>query len=1208
MNSFPMSPRQIFRLNHVALLVAAWLVVPAASLSAQQQHSVANYKLANKFSRDYVQQRIHSTSVRPQWIGETDRFWYSYETGTGRYYWLVDPAAKSKTPLFDRDVLAALLTQEVKKPLDAANLELSNASINDTGTVFKFTVEGLSFEYELATAKLKNLGKAKQAPSPPPSARSAEGRRRYFSSRRGGPSQSRDPRNFSPDRRYYLYAQKHNLYLVKGTEVKSDAQDDEKAKEEKEETSKKIDDAEKKKDQKSDAGQEGGRKVDGKKVNNKKVVQGRRKKTDRDQEEGKSEEEGGENKTNQDKQVEKEAERQVKEEGKQQQQKKDDEVGKKVVERKKEDDRKDEETTEKIDDREEDEEKDDQQEDQQTTGGAGEDAGSQDGEEKSDEKKYEYDEKKAKQLTKDGEEDYSFGGDDTDRKSRPRARWSEDSQAFYVTRSDSREVAELFLVNTLSMPRPTLEKYKYPMPGEENVRNTELYYYRIDTRKMVLVDPKWENESYLNVHWAKRSEFLRFVRRDRLYRNVELCEINTKTGESKVLISESVNDANIETQDVRYVNDKQQMIWWSERTGWGHYYLYDEDGTFKNAITSGPWRASGIVEIDEEKGLLYFTGNAREATDDNVYYSHLYRCFLDGSDVTLLDPGNASHRSTLSPTRDYLVDNYSRVDLAPKSVLRNSKGAEMMVLEEADLSRLVEAGWKMPHRFKLKAADGVTDLYGNMWLPFDLNEKHKYPIIAYVYPGPQQEGVSHTFTAVSSQQQLANLGFVVIQVGHRGGSPRRSKAYASYGYFNLRDYGLADKKAAIEQLAERFEFVDIERVGIYGHSGGGFMTAAALLKEPYNEFFKVGVSSSGNHDNNVYGSYWAERYHGLKVVEVKEDEKQEEGQTERGEGQRELGRDRGERGQGYEQRKQQVQRKEEVKKEVTRQEDQKKDDGKEVEQKTDSSENGLKKTGEEQRQGRRQQVTRKRKVNAVKPNAQNAETRQEAKKQVGREQGKKQRAERQQKKSQRAGKEVVSAKEKEAEKTDANEATKVKSKVESEGEKQGNRKVAKRKKKSGKKKVSKQDGERKEEVKKIEDETKKVEKEKVEQKKDVKEEQDDQEEDEKEDEKQQEDEKKTKLEIHVPTNAELAANLKGHLLLVHGEIDNNVHPAGTMRLVDALIKANKRFDMLIIPGKRHSYGDAQPYFTQRMWEYFAEHLLGDHQAGADINVKSRVTR
>ena len=520
---------------------------------------------------------------------------------------------------------------------------------------------------------------------------------------------------------------------------------------------------------------------------------------------------------------------------------------------------------------------------------------------------------------------------------------------------------------------------------------------------------------------------LRFVRRDRLRRNLDFCKLNTRTGEVEVILSERYEVGLIGIQEPRYLEDREEMIWWSERSGWGHYYLYDLDGNLKNVITPGPFYARQILEVDEEKGILYFRGNGREK-GENIYYSHLYRVFLDGTGMALMDSGNATHTSVLSPNQRFLVDNFNRLDQAPKSVLRNADDDILLELEEADLSALIATGWKLPETFKIKAVDGVTDLYGNMWKPFDFDENAKYPIIAHVYPGPQQEGVSHTFSATGGgRQALANLGFIVIQVGHRGGTPGRSKAYQNFSYFNMRDYGLPDKKAAIEKLAAIHPFIDVERVGIYGHSGGGFMTGTALMLPPYNDFFKVGVSSSGNHDNNVYNNSWSERYHGLKEVELEEetDEETDEGN----------GNDNGNRGRGRGQR-------------------------------------GGRGQGRGGRRGRGQ--------------------------------------------------------------TDQDQ---------------------------------------------------------------------DDEQDEDEDE-EEETLDSDRFEIHIPTNAELAENLKGHLLLVHGDMDNNVHPAGTIRLVDALIKANKRFDLLIIPGARHGYGAASGYFTQRMWEYFSEHLLDDYQSSADINDKS----
>jgi dipeptidyl aminopeptidase/acylaminoacyl peptidase len=585
----------------------------------------------------------------------------------------------------------------------------------------------------------------------------------------------------------------------------------------------------------------------------------------------------------------------------------------------------------------------------------------------------------------------TFGSGMDDAIGPPQAEWSSDSKAVYATRIDARGVQDLFLINSLATPRPTLEKYKYPMPGEDAIRKTELYVCEPSSRKLTRVKPKWKDESYSDIHWGKTPGELRFIRRDRLYRNAELCSYDVKTGEAKCLLAEGFEAASLELMPVRYLNESDEMIWWSERTGWGHFYLYSRDGKLKNAITSGDYRASQIVAIDPNSRTMWFIANGREA-GENVYYQHLYRVKLDGTGLTLLDPGNAHHFSTLSPSREFLVDNCSRIDQVPVSVLRDARGQKVMDLEKADLSRLIEFGWKMPSTFTVKAADGVTELYGNMWKPFDFDPKKKYPIIANVYPGPQTEGVTHTFLPISPQQQLAQLGFIVIQVGHRGGTPTRSKAYHAFGYYNLRDYGLADKKAAIEQLAARHSFIDINKVGIYGHSGGGFMSAAAVLQKPYNEFFKAAVATAGNHDNNVYGHYWAERYHGLKEVVVKKDEKK-------------------------------------------------------------AAQGDSKSASDKSTQGHKETQT------------------------------------------------------------------------------------------------------------------------------------------------------ETRFEIKVPTNAELAANLKGALLLVHGDLDNNVHPAGTMRLVSALIKANKRFELLILPGARHAFGEYTPYVQQKTWDFFVDHLLGERHRSADIREK-----
>jgi len=642
------------------------------------------------------------------------------------------------------------------------------------------------------------------------------------------------------------------------------------------------------------------------------------------------------------------------------------------------------------------------------------------------------------QISTDGVKDYSFGFRDTaqvqldeqqqqeqqqqidgtqgggqNRRSRdPRVRptvvWAPDSKVFAISRNDSRKVKELYLVSSLAQPRPTLTSYRYSMPGEENVPQQELWVFKRGTPKVTQINTRhWKDQRLMNIHFNVGSDRIRVVRRDRLQRNLDLIEIDLASGGTKTLLTESLENAALEPQNVRYTKKGGDIIWWSERSGWGQYYLYDNDGTYKRPLTQGSWHAENISAIDSVKGVIWLTGEGREE-GENPYLRHLYRVNADGTGFTLVDPGNFNHNTVVSPTKRYIVDSYSRVDYPTKNVVRDAAGKIVMQLEEADVSRLREMGWKMPEPFVVKAADGVTDIYGNMWKPFDFDSTKKYPIIVNVYPGPQTESVNTTFIAGGVPQQLAQLGFIVIQIGNRGGSPLRSLAYHRYGYYNLRDYALADKKSGIEQLAARHKFIDVEKVGIFGHSGGGFLTAAALMLPPYNDFFKVGVASSGNHDNNIYNQNWSENNHGLKMVAVRKDS---------------ASRGRGARGVAA--------------------------------------------------------------LGSGAPSAQSAVAQQGSV--VG-----------------AAADTVVAA--------------------------------------------------------------------------------------------------DSAFEIHVPTNIELAPNLKGRLLLTTGDMDNNVHPGNTVRLVNALIKANKRFDYMVMPGKPHAYGDMQPYFTKLLMEYFAENLLGDYYR-VDANIR-----
>ena len=604
------------------------------------------------------------------------------------------------------------------------------------------------------------------------------------------------------------------------------------------------------------------------------------------------------------------------------------------------------------------------------------------------------------QLTTDGEKDFSWGfqgrgqnDEETEEEFKKRQRagatWSHDSRYFALTRQDRREVDFLWVVHAVGNTRPKLESYRYDMPGEENVTQTSLHVFDMESREMTQIDDDpWKDqrmgifnefggfggfggffffgggggstEPNITKWLSDSSDELYFWRRSRDQHRVDVMRANPATGEVTAVIEERLNTYVEHQSPARLENG--DLLWWSEQDGWAHLYRYGPDGTVRARLTEGPWHVDGLMGVNEDEGYAVFRANAREEGED-PYYMHTYRVGLNGSGLTLLNPGNYDHQVVVSESARYFIDNYSRVDTNPQSALFDASGRKIMDLETADLTALEAAGYQYPETYQVKADDGVTDIYGVMYKPYDFDPAKQYPIIAYVYPGPQTESVSKSFSLNQTEQALAQFGFIVITIGNRGGHPDRSKWYHNYGYGNLRDYGLADKKAGIEQLADRHGFIDIDRVGIYGHSGGGFMSTAAMLVYP--DFFKVAVSSAGNHNNDVYNANWSEKHDGVKEVK-------------------------------------------------------------------DS-------TG------------------AV-----------------------------------------------------------------------------------------------------------------------------------------------TSFEYDIDRNSDIAANLKGHLLLTTGDVDNNVHHAGTFRMAEALIRANKRFDFFIFPGQRHGFGNMSNYWFWLRAEYFVKHLLGDTQWNVDI--------
>lgn len=557
--------------------------------------------------------------------------------------------------------------------------------------------------------------------------------------------------------------------------------------------------------------------------------------------------------------------------------------------------------------------------------------------------------------------------------------WSPDSRYFVTEITDDRAVKPLWVINSVAEPRPTLETYKYQMPGEKEAPISHLYIFDMSDNSRKEINTSRFKDQTISLGYKPRKQSDRhkydvpdiwlgdnnrfFVTRSsRDLHRIDICSYTIGADTLVPLIEERMNTYQ-EVRPLSAIAGGKELVQWSERDGWAHLYLYDDKGNLKRKLTEGPWHVHRILAVDEPTRTVYFTGMGREK-GQNPYYQNLYSVSLDGGPVKKLTSGDYFHSPVIDDNARFFVDNYSRIDTVPETALFATLGGrKVLPLERADFSRLFDAGYKFPEQFVVKAADGVTDLYGVMYKPFNFDETKSYPIIDYVYPGPQVEATNYPFTRMSVRtDRLAQAGFIVITVGNRGGHPDRSKWYHNYGYGNLRDYGLADQKAAIEQLAARHPYIDIDRVGIHGHSGGGFMSTAAMLQYP--DFFKVAVSAAGNHDNRIYNRWWSETHHGVKEV-------------------------------------------------------------------------------------------------------------------VG-------------------------------EKGD------------------------------------------------------------------------------------------TTFVYSIKTNPEIARNLKGHLMLVHGDIDNNVHPGNSIRVANALINANKRFDFLLIPTQRHSFGNMDEYFYWRLVDYFTDYLINGRQTEVDI--------
>lgn len=809
-------------LTNKKLVCAAALTLLAVSGMAQSRQErmvrTPNYELAERFSAKRIGQMVFSTSVRPVWFRNGDKFLYAWKTSDGTQYYIADPKAGKTEPVFDMDKLAMQITEIMRDPFDAKHLPISNISIdpeNDgilkfdikstkekTDTTGKATGEKLTyhFRYEIAGKKLTYDTADKKEKYP-------------------------DWANVSPDGLTGVYMKNSNLFYMDTLNLRKAAEDP------KDST---------------------------------------------------------------------------------------------LVEHR---------------------------------------------------------------ITSDGYKDFCYGinnysgnteTDTTKRVFPSELVWSPDSKHIAVMRWDMAPLKDFWVINSLTQPRPTLETYKYQMPGEPGPKG-HLYVFSTSdwTSRQVKINAFKDQDlimqpdvrttddqfdEFYSSRWLGDNNGFYLTRMSRDLKRMDICYVGVDSDSTRTVISERMNTY-VESRQTRLLDGGRKMIHWSERNGWANLYLYNADGTLIRNLTEGAYHVDDVLAVNEKEGYVLFRACGKEK-GENPYQMHVYRVSLQGGEPKMLDIPDMNIDAIASDDGKYFIANYSRVDYKPASALFDAAGKKVCDLGEADFSLLFAAGYKFPERFKVKAEDGITDLYGAIYKPFDFDSTKVYPICDYVYPGPQVEANNISWSrGFTRTDRLAQLGFIVITVGNRGGHPDRSKWYHNYGYGNLRDYGLEDQKYAIQQLGARYSWIDLNRVGIHGHSGGGFMSTAAMLKYP--DFFKVAVSCAGNHDNSIYNRWWSEQHHGI------------------------------------------------------------------------------------------------------------------------------------------------------TEKVEAGDTTFVYS---------------------------------------------------------------------------------------IETNPEIASNLKGHLMLVHGDIDNNVHPANTIRVVNALIRANKRFDMLILPGQRHGFGDMNEYFFWRMADYYCEWLMGSSKRD-EVNIK-----
>ncbi len=498
------------------------------------------------------------------------------------------------------------------------------------------------------------------------------------------------------------------------------------------------------------------------------------------------------------------------------------------------------------------------------------------------------------QITSDGEKYYDYASSPetntqavslrlAGRVLPPVALWSPDSTKIVTHKLNQRNVRELALLQYApeDKQRPEVHTYRMSFTGDEHLPLAELMVIDAATKNILplkiesflspyltLIEFKW-------VWWGEDSKKIYFLRESRGSKELSLYVADVETGATKILITES-SDTYVEPNQhfasphqVVILENRKEFIWLSERSGYPHLYLYEMSSDVpKNAITQGEWFIRDVHFYDDKNDWLYFTACGLDKNSD-PYYKYFYRCHLDGTDLTCLTKENANHTISISPDKNSFLDTYSTINTQPVTQLKRMDGTLICAVEAANINGLEKLNWVPPQRFCKKGRDGKTDIYGNIYFPSNFDSNKKYPVIDHVYPGPQFYRTPTHFNLFGSifrsawlGQALAELGFIVVHIDGFG-TPGRSKAFHDATYKNMSDCGIPDHVVVIKQLASKHKFIDIERIGITGYSGGGYATVRAMLAYP--DFYKVGVAAAGNHDLRCYPASYGEKYNSLDV-------------------------------------------------------------------------------------------------------------------------------------------------------------------------------------------------------------------------------------------------------------------------------------------------------------------------------------------------------